>query len=139
MRSQGSTVRPAPEEQGSVRLTREEPLETVRRVEQPHRMEAESRKPRRKPRRELPQQERELSERQKEIDRLTRHLATLDVTEPLSKMLHQPAASAEPRSKDRRPGRWPGPPPHGRGRLDRVDETLDFRSGQSAPLVPPRP
>lgn len=60
------------------------------------------------------------------MERLKRHLATLDVATPSSKKLHCPAAPTEPRSKGRRPGRQPGHVPHGRGRPDRVDETLDL-------------
>ena len=117
MRSQGSTVRPAPEEQGSARLTPEEPLDNVGRVERPHRMEAESRKPRR----ELPQQQRELSEPQTEIDRfklsphhvgghrtplqdapLTRRLRATSTEGPSTCPI---ARSASPRPRSTRPGR----------------------------------
>ncbi len=103
-------------------------MEILRRLERAERMEAENRELRRK----LEQRDRELSERQQEIDRLKRHLATLDVTAPPSKKLHRPPrpAPAEPRPKGRRPGGQPGHPPHGRGRPDRLDETIDLTLDQ---------
>ncbi len=116
----------SPEEEGSVSLSQKERLEILRRLERLEKLEAENAELRSK----LQQQDRELSERQKEIDRLKRHLAALDVAAPPSKKLHRPAVPAEPRPKGRRPGGQPGHPPHGRGRPDRVDETLDLTLDQ---------
>ena len=112
----------APEDEASVSLTQKERLEILRRIERADQLEAEVRELRRK----LKEQGRELSERQKEVDRLKRHLAALDVAAPPSKKLHRPPTPAEPRPKGRRPGGQPGHAPHGRGRPDRVDETLDL-------------
>ena len=126
----------APDEEGSVSLSQKERIEILRRLERLDRLEAEHdrlrreheqlRREREELRRKLEERERELSERQKELDRLKRHLAALDVATPPSKKLHRPATPAEPRPKGRRPGGQPGHLPHGRGRPDRVDETLDL-------------
>ncbi|MGI0055467.1 MAG: IS66 family transposase [Thermoplasmata archaeon] len=116
----------APEDEGSVTLDQQQRRELLRRFEQ---QEAEIRELRSKLQqrdRELGQRDKELAERQKELERLKRHLAALDVATPPSKKLHRPAAPAEPRVKGRRPGGQPGHVPHGRGRPDRVDETVDL-------------
>jgi transposase len=116
----------ATEDEGSIALDQKQRRELLRRFEQQEEEIRELRSKLRQRDRELGQREKELAERQKELERLKRHLATLDVTTPPSKHLYRPAAPAEPRSKGRRPGGQPGHVPHGRGRPDRVDETLDL-------------
>ena len=112
----------APDDKGSVALSQKERQEILRRLERLEKLEAENEELRSK----LQQRDRELSERQKELDRLRRHAAALDVATPPSKKLHRPAAPAEPRSKGRRPGGQPGHAPHRRPQPDHVDETLDL-------------
>lgn len=117
----------APEDEGSVTLDQKQRRELLRRFEQQEEEIRELRSKLEQRDRELGQREKELAERQKELDRLKRHLASLDVATPPSKKLHRPAAPAEPREKGkRRPGGQPGHTPHGRGRPNRVDETLDL-------------
>ena len=113
----------------SLTLDREQRREILRRLERLEKLEADQdalRRENRELREQLDRSRRELVERQKELDQLKRHLAALDVATPPSKKLHRPAAPAEPRPKGRRPGGQPGHTPHGRGRPDRVDETLDL-------------
>ena len=102
----------APDDEGTVSLTQKERLAILRRLEK---LEAENGELRGR-----------LKERERELDRLKRSTAELDVATPPSKKLHRPAAPAEPPPKGRRPGGQPGHPPHGRGQPDRVDETLDL-------------
>ncbi|MGI0055733.1 MAG: IS66 family transposase [Thermoplasmata archaeon] len=116
----------ATDEEGPITLTREQRLEILRRLEKleadNERLERDTRELRDR----LKERDREIAERKKELDRLRQHTAALDVATPPSKKLHRPAAPAEPRVKGRRPGGQPGHVPHGRGRPDRVDETVDL-------------
>ncbi|MGI0053664.1 MAG: IS66 family transposase [Thermoplasmata archaeon] len=116
----------ATNEQGPITLTREQRLEILRRLEK---LEADNERLRRDTqelRDRLKVRDQEIAEHKKELDRLRQHAAALDVATPPSKKLHRPAAPAEPRVKGRRPGGQPGHVPHGRGRPDRVDETVDL-------------
>jgi transposase len=104
----------SPEDEGSVTLTQKERLEILRRLE---RLESENAELRSK-----------LKDRERELDRLKRSAAELGLATPPSKQIARTPrpAPAEPRPKGRRPGGQPGHLPHGRGRPDRVDETLDL-------------
>jgi transposase len=102
----------APEDEGPITLNQKERLELLRRFQ---RLEQEIRELREK-----------VKDQTREIERLKRHTAELDVATPPSKKLHRPAVPAEPRAKGRRPGGQPGHSSRGRGRPDRVDETLDL-------------
>ena len=116
MRSRGFVVLLAPEDEGPLTLDQKERRELVRRLERAERLEAENRELRQK-----------LKERERELERLRRGTAALDVATPPSKKLHRPAAPAEPRPKgQRRPGGQPGHAPHTRPRPDHVNETLDL-------------
>ena len=113
-------LRLAPNEEDPVPLTQKERLEILRRLERVDQLEEEVRQLRQK-----------LKERDRELERLRRSAAALDAATPPSKKLHRPAAPAEPREKGmRRPGGQPGHTPHGRGRPDRVDETVDLTLDQ---------
>lgn len=108
-------LRLAPDEEHPVPLTQKERLEILRRLERADQLEEEVRELRQK-----------LKERDRELERLRRSAAALDVATPPSKKLHRPAAPAEPRAKGRRPGGQPGHSPHTRPRPDHVNETVDL-------------
>ncbi len=115
MRSREFTRLLAPADEGPITLDQEERRKILRRLERAEQLEAENRELRQK-----------LKERERELERLRRNTAALDVATRPSKKLHRPPVPAEPRPKGRRPGGQPGHPPRGRGRPDRVDETLDL-------------
>jgi transposase len=115
----------APEDEGPITLDQKQRQDILRRLERAEQLENEVRELRGR----LKERERELGEQKREVERLKRHLASLKVATPPSKQVDRPSmpAPAEPRPKGRRrPGGQRGHLPHGRGRPDRVDETLDL-------------
>jgi transposase len=107
----------APEDEGSIALDQKERQEILRKLDRLDKLEAENRELRK-----------QLEERNRELDRLRRTTAALDVATPPSKKVGRPSmpAPAEPRAKGRHPGGQPGHAPHVRPRPDHVDETLDL-------------